>query len=1027
MEKARKFRKAPIGFPEGAARYTGHAMFFSVRLQRPVLALAIALAPATASVAAAPRALDWNATLTLFEAGAYPAVAARLAGASEDPRLDPLSRARAAYYRGRALLASGRGEAGLAELGRVGPASPYFTRALSARAEALVAAGRPAEAAADFRRLTEAVGGDARAAARGRLADLHFLAKAYPEALAAYRELAATATPTAERALFAWGWTLARMNQDASALNLWRQALEKYPTSKHAQAARLALANLLMSRGETLAASTYYNEAARTGADAGLMDRAEMLAAEAYAEGRDFALAQSHYRAVRPDSPLQELARYGDAYASWQLGAFGSAKAAFTAWLAAYPASPHRPAARFALGKIARAQAEPEVAAGHFEAVQREAPGSRWAEDARFERLAMAYERGAMGEVLQRASAFDTPKPGRYTAQALWLAGEAHLRLQAPKLALAAFEKLAALPAPAFLAGRPDALALALGTSRFRAGLYGPAAETLAGVSGGPGYADALFYQAEARFALDEAPAAQALYERFLAHFASDPRAPQAAYGLGWAALRQGRHALAAGSFARALAGGLTGPARADARLRAGQAEAELKRYDQALAQLEAALADPELGALAPEARYTKAWTLYRQGSLQPAAEAMRAVAEADPEGSAGARARLWEGRALFRLNRPEEAIKALQAALRHPAITAAGVREAREQLAALYQAVGRHEDARRLYAELAADAESGQDAERAGTYRLGLVQALLAAGRYAEAREAVLGRAGEQLEETDAAQLAAVAEGFAKSGAWNEVSATVEAYRARASAVPPRLWLALGQARLALGDPRAAGEHFKQAASQLAGPEKAAALAQLAGALAAAGDQPGAQAAWLEAAELHGPTLARAQALVSAGQVALARRDTASGLALLRRAASEQALPAEGRRQAWMALGDAQRELKAYQPALAAYRGAKQASPAGSLGAALGGYWAASMLMELKQPQAVLQELASLKFPEGAAPLPGLAGLKRGEALERLGRWKEAFALYAKLTGETPGAEGREAAARKQWIEKNVPAEMRR
>lgn len=997
------------------------------RLRAPALALALALNAAPGAHAAGPPEPDWPTLDALSGAGAYPAVSERLAGVDSDPRRDPFTRARAAYRRGLALLATGRQEEGLAALAQVDPASPFHTRALSARAEALVSTGREAEAIALFERLEGLTAGDAKAQAAGRIADLHFVAGRYAEALARYRELAQGGSAQAERALYAWGWTLARMDQGPAALNLWRQALEKYPTSRHAQAARLALANLLMSRGETLAASTYYNEAARSGADAGLMDRAEMLAGEAYADSRDFALAQSHYRAVRPGSPLIELARYGDAYASWQLGAFESAKKAFTAWLALYPASPQRVAARFALGKIARAQAEPETARKHFEAVLGLAPGSRWAEDARFEELSMAFERGAMAEAAERASAMAAAPDGRYAPQALWLLGEARLQLQQAPAAVAAFEKLAARPAPAFLAGRPDALPLALGMAYYRAGRLPDAARTLAAVTGGPAYADALFYQAEARFATGEPAEARRLYEQFLARFATDARAPQAAYGLGWSGLGVSDPALAEAAFARALAGGLAGPARADAKLRAGQAATENKRYAEALAYLEAALADPELGALAPEARYAKAWALYRQGSLEAAAAAMQAVAEADPEGAVGARARLWQGRALYRLNRPEPAIAALQAALRHPAISPGGVREAREQLASLYQAVGRNEDAQRLFRELAADAESGLDAERADTYRLGLVQALLAAGKPLDAREAILSHAGARLTETESAQLAMVAERLAAQGAWREVKATVSTYRERAESVPPRLWLALGAAQQAEGDAAAAQASFTQAAAQLAGAEKARALGLLAGAQQAAGDLAGAERSWTEAAGLAGPTLERAQALLSAARVVLSGPDSARGLGLLKQAATEATLPAEGRRQAWMALGDAQRDRKAYAAALEAYRGAKAASPAGSLGAALGGYWGASMLMELKQPQAVLQELAALKFPAGSAPLPGLAGLKQGEALERLGRWKDAYALYTRLAAEQPGAEGKEAATRKQWIEKNVPAEMRR
>jgi hypothetical protein len=85
-------------------------------------------------------------------------------------------------------------------------------------------------------------------------------------------------------------------------------------------------------------------------------------------------------------------------------------------------------------------------------------------------------------------------------------------------------------------------------------------------------------------------------------------------------------------------------------------------------------------------------------------------------------------------------------------------------------------------------------------------------------------------------------------------------------------------------------------------------------------------------------------------------------------------------------------------------------------------------MLVELKQYKEAVKELPTLKFPEQAEPLPSLAALKQGEALERLNRWREAQELYGRLAGAPAAAanERAEAKARYDWIEKNVPKEMR-
>ncbi|MFN3428729.1 MAG: tetratricopeptide repeat protein [Candidatus Sericytochromatia bacterium] len=93
----------------------------------------------------------------------------------------------------------------------------------------------------------------------------------------------------------------------------------------------------------------------------------------------------------------------------------------------------------------------------------------------------------------------------------------------------------------------------------------------------------------------------------------------------------------------------------------------------------------------------------------------------------------------------------------------------------------------------------------------------------------------------------------------------------------------------------------------------------------------------------------------------------------------------------------------------------------------ALGGYWAGFVLVELRQFKEAIKELTTITFPANADPLPAMAKLKQGEALEQLGQWKAALDIYNRLGSQPPSAERDEARTRAQWIEKNVPKEMRK
>jgi tetratricopeptide (TPR) repeat protein len=169
------------------------------------------------------------------------------------------------------------------------------------------------------------------------------------------------------------------------------------------------------------------------------------------------------------------------------------------------------------------------------------------------------------------------------------------------------------------------------------------------------------------------------------------------------------------------------------------------------------------------------------------------------------------------------------------------------------------------------------------------------------------------------------------------------------------------------------------------------------------------------------------AQALREAADIAREEREPGQAQALLRRLAETRAYPADRRQQAWMDLGDIHRSTKQWGQALLAYRGARGLSQTGSLGAALGGYWAGSVLVEMRQFKEAVRELSTVKAPEGSAPLSALVGLKQGEALEQLERWKEAADIYAKLARGPVSPESKDAKERLTWILEHVPPESRR
>lgn len=993
------------------------------------IALSTVAAPAQAATGGTPAAENrgptsglawWSRVDQLIDRGAFPAAESELKTALAQPARAENAVDKLTYLLGMVQRRGGKVEEGALALARVPRDSRWYLPALSERAAIARARGDDAGAIALYEQLLALTDDDRKDAARAPLADLYFTSGQYPKALEHYRVLANAFGPWQERGLFAWGWSLLRLKQEEAATNVWKQALERYPSSRYAQAVRLALGNVMLGRGEHLAASTYYNEAARHGRDEALMARAELLAGEAYADAKDYALAISHYRAVPADSPLREPAAYAEAWAIWQQGRFAEAKKAFEAWLVVYPQSTYRGASYYALGMIEKQLGKPAEGLAMLEKIQAVAPRSSWAEDAIFQLTKASFDAGDHQEAIARGRKIEAGFPrSRWLGPVLWMRGESYTALGLFQEAVKSYSQLAVLGNLAFLAGQGEEVDYKIGMAHFYSGNYQESARVLEAVDKGPLEDDATFWQAEARYRLGQYDSARALYGRLIARHPDFPRISEAYYGLGWAAFRLSDLTGARNAYAEAIRRMPEGRTRQDATYRLGLVLIDLKDWDNARQTFEVLLKGSLDPAQAADARFQIAWSLYRQGRLEEAAASFGAFALAHANNRLAPQALIWQGRSLFRLKRYADAISSLQAALAHGQTTPGQQYEAREQLAAAYYNAGQFEESRRVYEVLMA--MSDLPPERVEELRQGVIQAHLKAGNFRAARQELLKRGTPG--ESDRPMFLAIGQAFFEKGQWDEV---VETNRVAGAAAPATLTFWAGKAQLEKKQWAEATrllDTLRDTPDQELRPQV---LYELARAQRGTGDLPGARETLVKLSEAYLSRPVAAIALLEAAEVARDQKDSPGAQNLYRRVAENRSFPLDRRRSAWMGLGDLHRSAKQWGPALLAYRGARGMGPAGSLGAALGGYWAGAVLVEMRQFKEAVRELSSLKFPDNAEPLPSLVGLKHGEALEQLGQWKAAIDLYGKLLSHAPPSERGEARTRLDWIEKNVPKEMR-
>lgn len=963
---------------------------------------------------------DWWVRLDqLVDRRAYPAAELELRQALREAAFKEQWGDRAAYAMGVVQRRGGRTAEAFATLGAVAPESRWHLPALAEQAQIKRQLGEDAQAIALYERLFSLTGDADRLAVRAPLADLYFSTGDHAKALTHYRELARAFGPHQERALFAWGWTLVRLKQEDAAINVWKQGLEQYPSSRYGQAVRLALGNVLLARGEHLAASTYYNEAARQGQDAALMARAELLAGEAYAEGKEYGLAVSHYRAVPYDSPLSEPAGYGEAWALWQQGRNDDARKRFNEWLTLWPQSGYRGAAYYALGVIEQQAGRTALAEGHWRKVSAVAPKSAFAEDAQYQLAKSAFAaRDFNGAIVLGRQLEGLFPRSQWLGPVLWMRGESYLAIALYQEAVKAFSQLAVYGKTEFLAGQGAEVDYKIGMAHFYGANYAEAARVLDGVETGNLADDALFWQAEARYRLAQFDAARGLYGRLIARHPGFGRLGEAYYGLGWASYKLNDFKGAKAAFSEAAERLAEGRTRLDALYRSGLAMADLREWDGARAAFAKLLASNPDPALAADARFQNAWTLYRQGRLAESAIAFGTFAVGHPQSDLTPQALIWQGRSHFRLSQFPEAAGAFRAAIDHPLATSGQLYEAREQLAASYHNSGKFEEARLIYEQLMQMGELPSD--RVEELRDGVIRAQLKAGKYREARAELLKR--QPLSEGDRQTLLGIAEAFYSRSAWDEVLATHQAV----SKPQPQLTYWAGRAQLEKGAFSEAVKLLEPLRDLRDQELRPVVLYDLAKAYRGAGKLMEARETYVQLSEAYMARPVAPIALIEAAEVAKEQRDLPGAQSLYRRVADNPSFNVDRRRSAWMAIGDSHRTQKQWGPALLAYRAARGLGPVGSLGMALGGYWSGFVLIEMRQFKEALKDLQAIKFPESAEPLPSMARLKQGEALEQLGRWREALDIYNRLGSQAPSTERDEAKSRAQWIDKNVPKELR-
>ncbi len=729
----------------------------------------------TAIAAGGAMGLDAAHRLALLELAAKRPEAAlevagrALAAAAKDGNTDAAIVAALALDRADALWAiPGRGADAIESFIGVAdryPATPAAGPATSMAALALLRAGKPAEAFARadafLAKHAQAATPEAVAEVRAIRAEALLAQGRHADAAAAYRELIAAAPKSPQQA----AWRL-RQGAALAAAGQWKEAHDVLaaatPQLKAASQAEAMLldATTLVELDEPAEAARILAALDKAHPKWSRRDEALLLAVRALTEAGDAkaALATAERLAAEfPGGASADVAWYRLGQLRQEAGNREGAIAAFTKSLDAKPDGSRAPWARLAIGWCHEGAGRLEEAILAWSDLVAKHPDST----------------AAASGLLARADA--RQRAGDYTgglADCQRLLGEGDLakKLDAAAVAEARFlqalclagsekDAQAAATFTKLLAERPDFPAadratLELGLALARSGKQEEAAAAFTNLvkrfPDSTYAADAWLELAERRWAAEDWAAAAEAYRAAIAAAGSEPDlvalVEQARHKLGWTHVMRDEDAAAAEAFAAQLAATPAGPLAADAAALLGDALVSLGKPAEAAKAFSRAVADPEqlssdaLRGLAfvraaecaaareawdeslalaeqlltidpdspraAEARYAAAWARHNLGRLDEALAAYATIA-AGPRTELAARAQLMAGEVLFEQKRHKEAIKAFFKAAygfgerQAPAGFHPWQAQATFEAARCFEVLGQPEQARKLYAEL--------------------------------------------------------------------------------------------------------------------------------------------------------------------------------------------------------------------------------------------------------------------------------------------------------------------------------------
>ena len=731
---------------------------------------------AAAAAAGGPLALDAAHRLALVELDAKRPEAALAAAeqalgrAAGDPQAAPATIAALMLDKADALWAlPGRGADAIAAFTAVAdrhPKTPSAAPATSMAALALLQAGKPNEslARAEAFLIQHAGGatGEAVADVRAIRAEALLALGKKADAAAAYRELVAAAPTSAKRP----AWEL-RQGTALAAAGAWAEAHQALAaaggklTGDRQAEAMLLDATALVELAKPAEAARVLAALAQAHPAWPRRDEAALLAVRALQEAGDPKAALAAAERFAKDFPkgtAADVGWYRLGQLRQQAGDQDGAIRAFTESLALEPDGGRAPWARLAIGWCHEAKGRLAEAIAAWTELLGKHPDSTAAATGLLARADARQRSGDFAGGLadcERLLATDGGLLKKLDAAAV---AEARF-LQAVCLAGTDRHAQAAATFQKLLAERPDFAAadralFELGLALARAGKPDDAARAFADLvkrfprstyaadawleiaerrwseedwaAAAEGYAAAIVAAGDdaalaplveqARHKLgwthvmrkQQAPAAEAFATQ-LAAAPAGPLAADAAALLGDALLSLGKPADAARAFARAVADPAklsSAPLRGLAFIRAAECAADREAWDESLRLAEQLLAVEPASPRGAEARYAAAWARQNLGRLDEALAGYRALAGGPPTELA-ARARLMEGEVLFEQGRHKEAIKAFFKAAygfgerQAPAAFHPWQAQATFEAARCFEVLGQPEQARKLYAEL--------------------------------------------------------------------------------------------------------------------------------------------------------------------------------------------------------------------------------------------------------------------------------------------------------------------------------------